>query len=198
MTAHAMAGDEDKSLEAGMNGHVAKPIDPDQLFSTLQKFIKPGEKRIQVEQSEAPVKQTEPDKAVPAEDELPESLAGFDLADGLSRLQGNKKLYRKLLLSFATDYSAVANEIRLGNCSAGDLANWVIILPRHHDLDQLFSLRPHPKTVRYRTPIVSHYLCGSGAHPSHGVSGNPGTTPPAGCSLTSNSAKIAHPSSENL
>ncbi len=25
MTAHAMAGDEDKSLEAGMNGHVAKP-----------------------------------------------------------------------------------------------------------------------------------------------------------------------------
>jgi CheY-like chemotaxis protein len=36
MTAHAMAGDEDKSLEAGMNGHVAKPIDPDQLFATLQ------------------------------------------------------------------------------------------------------------------------------------------------------------------
>jgi PAS domain S-box-containing protein len=112
MTAHAMAGDEDKSLEAGMNGHVAKPIDPDQLFSTLQKWIKPGEKRIQVEQSEAPAKQTEPDKAVPTEDELPESLPGFDLADGLSRLQGNKKLYRKLLLSFATDYSAVANEIR--------------------------------------------------------------------------------------
>jgi HPt (histidine-containing phosphotransfer) domain-containing protein len=27
-------------------------------------------------------------------------------------LQGNKKLYRKLLLSFATDYNAVANEIR--------------------------------------------------------------------------------------
>ena len=26
MTAHAMAGDEDKSLEAGMNGHVAKPL----------------------------------------------------------------------------------------------------------------------------------------------------------------------------
>ncbi|MGD9267501.1 MAG: PAS domain S-box protein, partial [Desulfobacterales bacterium] len=35
MTAHAMAGDEEKSLQAGMNGHVTKPIDPDQLFSTL-------------------------------------------------------------------------------------------------------------------------------------------------------------------
>ncbi len=45
MTAHAMAGDEDKSLQAGMNGHVTKPIDPDQLFATLQKWIQPSEKR---------------------------------------------------------------------------------------------------------------------------------------------------------
>ena len=43
MTAHAMAGDEDKSLQAGMNGHVTKPIDPDQLFATLQKWIQPRE-----------------------------------------------------------------------------------------------------------------------------------------------------------
>jgi HPt (histidine-containing phosphotransfer) domain-containing protein len=49
---------------------------------------------------------------VSIEEELPESLPGFDLADGLKRLQGNKKLYRKLLLDFATDYDAVANEIR--------------------------------------------------------------------------------------
>jgi DNA-binding response OmpR family regulator len=52
MTAHAMAGDEDKSLQAGMNGHVTKPIDPDQLFATLQKWIKPSEKRVQVQQPE--------------------------------------------------------------------------------------------------------------------------------------------------
>jgi len=112
MTAHAMAGDEDKSLQAGMNGHVTKPIDPHQLFSTLQKWIKPGEKRVQVRQADVPVEQTESDMAALAEDELPESLSGFDLIDGLKRLQGNKKLYRKLLLSFATDYHAVANEIR--------------------------------------------------------------------------------------
>jgi HPt (histidine-containing phosphotransfer) domain-containing protein len=49
---------------------------------------------------------------VTAEDELPESLPGFDLAAGLSRLQGNKRLYRKLLLSFASDYDTVASEIR--------------------------------------------------------------------------------------
>jgi CheY-like chemotaxis protein len=109
MTAHAMTGDEDKSLEAGMNGHVTKPIDPDQLFSTLRKWIKPSKERIQVQQSEFSVEQPESDNAVPADNELPISLSGFDLIDGLKRLRGNKKIYRKLLLSFAADYSAVAN-----------------------------------------------------------------------------------------
>ncbi|MDB4264619.1 Hpt domain-containing protein, partial [bacterium] len=63
-------------------------------------------------QSEVSFEQSGSDEAVTAENALPESLSGFDLADGLKRLQGNKRLYRKLLLSFATDYNAVANEIR--------------------------------------------------------------------------------------
>jgi len=112
MTAHAMAGDEDKSLQAGMNGHVTKPIDPDQLFSTLQEWIKPQEKRAQVQQPEVPDESPESRKAMPEEDELPESLPGFDLTDGLKRLQGNKRLYRKLLLNFATDYGGAAKDIR--------------------------------------------------------------------------------------
>src|SRR5210317_662829 len=43
-----------------------------------------------------------------------------------------------------------------------------------HDLDQIFSLRPHPKAAQYRTPVENLYLCGSGAHPGGGVSGAPG------------------------
>ncbi len=43
-----------------------------------------------------------------------------------------------------------------------------------HDLDQIFSLRPHPKAAQYRTPVGNLYLCGSGAHPGGGVSGAPG------------------------
>jgi signal transduction histidine kinase/CheY-like chemotaxis protein len=112
MTAHAMAGDEQKSLDAGMNGHVTKPIDPDQLFATLQKWIKPVAERTVVQESPIPVTPAEPDQTVPVEDDLPESLAGFDLAAGLSRLMGNKRLYRKLLLDFSANYGAVADEIR--------------------------------------------------------------------------------------
>jgi signal transduction histidine kinase/DNA-binding response OmpR family regulator len=112
MTAHAMAGDEDKSLQAGMNGHVTKPIDPEQLFSTLQKWIKPSEKRAQIQQPQNTVEPQEMNAVVHEEADLPDALPGFDLADGLRRLQGNKTLYRKLLLNFGTDYNAVANGIR--------------------------------------------------------------------------------------
>jgi two-component system sensor histidine kinase/response regulator len=41
MTAHALAGDREKSLAAGMNDHVAKPIDPDLLFAALLRWIAP-------------------------------------------------------------------------------------------------------------------------------------------------------------
>jgi PAS domain S-box-containing protein len=112
MTAHAMAGDEDKSLQAGMNGHVTKPIDPEQLFATLQKWIKPSEKQTTAQKPVVSVEPSEEEKVVSIEAELPESLPGFDLADGLKRLQGNKTLYRKLLFNFAADYDEVANQIR--------------------------------------------------------------------------------------
>ncbi|MBZ5725980.1 MAG: NAD(P)/FAD-dependent oxidoreductase [Acidobacteriia bacterium] len=41
-------------------------------------------------------------------------------------------------------------------------------------LDQMFVMRPVAGWARYRTPIESLYLCGSGAHPGGGVMGAPG------------------------
>ena len=43
-----------------------------------------------------------------------------------------------------------------------------------HDLDQIFSLRPHPRAAQYKTPLPGLYLCGSGSHPGGAVSGAPG------------------------
>jgi two-component system sensor histidine kinase/response regulator len=108
MTAHAMAGDEQKSIEAGMNDHVTKPIEPDQLFATLQKWIKPVPERAAVKKLPILDATFESDQAVLNEYELPEFLPGFDLAAGLLRLIGNKRLYRKLLLDFGANYSGVA------------------------------------------------------------------------------------------
>ncbi len=40
MTAHAMSGDKELSLEVGMNDHITKPIDPEVLYSTIRKWLK--------------------------------------------------------------------------------------------------------------------------------------------------------------
>jgi CheY-like chemotaxis protein len=39
MTANAFQEDINMSLESGMNAHLAKPIEPNILYQTLQKFI---------------------------------------------------------------------------------------------------------------------------------------------------------------
>jgi polar amino acid transport system substrate-binding protein len=112
MTAHAMDGDADKSLEAGMSDHVTKPIDPDHLFGTLQKWIQPGKKRVHVEPPEVSGAVESFAETAPEAEGLPKSLPGFDLEDGLKRLQWNEKLYRKLLLDFGAKYGGIADEIR--------------------------------------------------------------------------------------
>jgi two-component system sensor histidine kinase/response regulator len=119
MTAHAMAGDEQKSIVAGMNDHVTKPIDPDQLFATLQKWIKPVAERTVVQKTPVGDAPAKADQVDPVEKDLPESLPGFDLTAGLSRLMGNKRLYRKLLLDFGRNYGDFAAEIREA-LAAGD------------------------------------------------------------------------------
>lgn len=40
MTAHAMQGDYDKSIAAGMQDHVTKPIDPDSLYETIRRWVR--------------------------------------------------------------------------------------------------------------------------------------------------------------
>ena len=102
MTAHAMAGDSEKSIAAGMNDHITKPIDPEELFDTLIKWIQPREIKI------TPISDT----SSGVQSEFPDSLPGFDLNEGLRRLQGNTDLYRRLLLSFSKQYAQAIDNIR--------------------------------------------------------------------------------------
>ena len=46
MTAHAMEQERDRCLAAGMNDFIPKPIDPNVLFSTLVKWVSPGERAL--------------------------------------------------------------------------------------------------------------------------------------------------------
>jgi two-component system, sensor histidine kinase and response regulator len=51
MTANAMATDREQCLKAGMNDHIGKPIDPDQLFSVLLRWTGRGSAEVTLEPS---------------------------------------------------------------------------------------------------------------------------------------------------
>ena len=105
MTANAMAGDREKAIAAGMNDHVAKPIDVNELFGVLGKWIKiPEEERREVGVDQVP------SATVPAE-HIP-VLDGIDTEDGLERVAGNTQLYLKILRRFRSSQADAVARIR--------------------------------------------------------------------------------------
>ena len=105
MTANVMAGDREKCLEAGMNDHVAKPIDPDKLFASLLQWIPPRELVLNPTD-------IEPRVSVQASGMLTGDLDGIDIETGLKRVGGNAKLYGKLLQDFYQDHRNDGQSIR--------------------------------------------------------------------------------------
>lgn len=107
MTAHAMAEDREKSLTAGMNDHITKPIDPEQLFSVLLKWIKPIET---VESTHIP-DQSERKKDIMKDIIFPD-MPGIDIKAGLKTTSNNLRLYRDMLVKFYKNYSGIAEQIK--------------------------------------------------------------------------------------
>jgi len=104
MTAHALVEERQLCLDAGMNDHVSKPIDPDNLFATLIRWAKPRPKQpVEPQASSLPTKTSE-------EVIIPE-IRGVNIADGLKRVAGNRRLYRDLLGQFATKEGNAAAQI---------------------------------------------------------------------------------------
>jgi two-component system, sensor histidine kinase and response regulator len=102
MTAHAMIDDIEESRRSGMNDHIAKPFDPDDLFSMLCKWIPTSNGDSEVK-PEAPAGDDEEKALSP--------LDGIDVELGLKRARGNEKLYRNLLLLLEDKYADAADEI---------------------------------------------------------------------------------------
>ena len=112
MTANVMAGDRDRCLAAGMNDHVAKPIEPQELCDALMKWVSPRDGLGQAPRAQLP----EPAEAAPA---LPLAIGGLEVDRALRRMRGNAELYQSLLRKFATgqrDFAAVL----IGALEAGD------------------------------------------------------------------------------
>jgi two-component system sensor histidine kinase/response regulator len=106
MTANAMAGDREKCLAAGMNDHVAKPIDPDLLFKALTTWITLGNSASRAKDISARP------PATAAKGTLPDNLPGIDMALALKRLGGDAALLQKILPTFLHDHRDDALTIR--------------------------------------------------------------------------------------
>jgi signal transduction histidine kinase/DNA-binding response OmpR family regulator/HPt (histidine-containing phosphotransfer) domain-containing protein len=119
MTANVMAHDIEQCVEAGMNDHVAKPIDPDALFAALLRWIKPRNAESLSQKHAPPV----PSQSAPpaASDFDPLEILGIDTKSALRRTGGNRKRYESLLRRFAEPSTGAVEEIRAA-LAAGDTA----------------------------------------------------------------------------
>ncbi len=107
MTAHATMEERQRCLDAGMNDHIAKPIDPRNLYETVARFYEPADVDPPVLRGAA---ETPPEIRAAGPDGVP-SVDGLDTRDGLARVAGNRKLYLKLLRQFAGQQGPAADEI---------------------------------------------------------------------------------------
>jgi two-component system sensor histidine kinase/response regulator len=102
MTAHATLEERQHCMAAGMNGHVAKPIDPAELYDVLGRY---NENRLVAARPGAAASTGTGPADLPV-------VAGLDAAQGLRRVAGNRKLYLGLLRQFVDGQGDAADRIR--------------------------------------------------------------------------------------
>jgi PAS domain S-box-containing protein len=108
MTAHAMDDDRLRCLEAGMNDHLGKPIRPAKLYATLARWLRPAA-AVGGPSAVTSAMQVPPATALAP---LPEVVGGINRRRGLANLEGNARLYAKLLTEFRRDYRQTHHQLR--------------------------------------------------------------------------------------
>ena len=106
MTAHALKGDEEKCLEAGMDGYVSKPINQDRLFSTIWRHLL-NKKRVTDAGSPGSLAQEEvetvADVSAPETAIAPLQIPGIDIGSVLQSTGLNWRTFQDILLGFFRD-----------------------------------------------------------------------------------------------
>ncbi|MDY6953947.1 MAG: response regulator, partial [Thermodesulfobacteriota bacterium] len=104
MTAHALKGDRERCLEAGMNDYTSKPIDPQELLQKIEKWTNREKKTMAVHNKA----HMTGDAIVAKKEETPP----VDLDTALARAMGDTDLLEEMLQKFLARIRAQVEELK--------------------------------------------------------------------------------------
>ncbi len=112
MTANAFREDVQKCLDAGMSGHIAKPVEYEKLFAMLRKYLPEERKHLDKKAVDSL------DGRIPQD--MQEIKAFIDVEGALARIRGNKAVLKALLNSFMknTQFQQLKDELNAENYEA--------------------------------------------------------------------------------
>ena len=127
MTAHAMKGDEERCLEAGMDGYIAKPVNQDRLFQTLWRLLRTRKPLSEAnagedfEAADMDLEETGEEDLYAAEEAhtadvgelLPQRLPGLAIGQTLEALKIDAATLKRILIRFRADNLGTAEKLRI-------------------------------------------------------------------------------------
>jgi len=160
MTANALATDRERCLAAGMNDHVAKPIDLGHLQATLAQWLKglPPQQMASTDKSPAPAGSV------------------LDSVTAIARLGGNRPLYERLLQRFCEDQATLPDRLRAARRARDDSQTILLVhtlrgLAGNIGADRLASLAAELEHCLRQSPEAGNRIDGLLARLLDGLDG---------------------------